>query len=129
TADHPNTVVTDKLRKRVLGIKDNVFKAWQVRYEEQQKVPQWQGDLSQRFMDFVRTQPPTAKFPVGLLEEYRDFVRVEIDKLFEQVNARHLVPIQNPMNPMAPSTGPLRSGDMANVAVGVTHEWKGLVAW
>src|SRR5687767_13030002 len=50
TANHPNDKVTEQLRKKVFGIADNVYDAWVLRYQEQLKVPQWQGNLSEDFL-------------------------------------------------------------------------------
>jgi hypothetical protein len=121
----------------VFGIGNNVYEAWRIRYDEQKKVPQWQGDLSKEFLGWINTHP-TEDIPHRYRGEYTNFIRTEIDKLFVEVNARDLVPIENPtvVVPTAPAGRPpvgvrpnpqMRGNEQA--MIGVTHEWKGLVAW
>src|SRR5688572_4176940 len=52
-ADHPNDVMTGKQRDASIKVANNVFEAWQRRYDEQQKVPQWQGNLQKSFLEFI----------------------------------------------------------------------------
>lgn len=136
TPDHPNDKVTEELRKKVLGIADNVYGAWQLRYNEQQKVPQWAGDLSKPFLDFVNSpsRAPDAAIPARFREEYMNFIRKEIDSLFTQVNARDLVEIAGSTVVAGPGVtrqqpGRPQPGGTGAANLGVTHEWKGIVAW
>lgn len=135
TPDHPNDKVTEQLRQKVFGIGNNVFEAWELRFEEQKKVPQWQGNLTKPFLDWITKNPPDAEIKANWREDYRYFIRDEIDKLFKQVKARDLVEIANPTNvpPAAANRPPVRAGfnqpGNQQALIGVTHEWQGLVAW
>src|SRR5688572_28848397 len=72
TTNHPNDTVTEKLRQRVFGIGNNVHEAWKIRYEEQLKVPQWQGDLSEDFLLWIMKNEYDTPIPTRFREEYQN---------------------------------------------------------
>ncbi len=136
TADHPNEKTTTQMKGIKGVIEENVFIAWKLRFDEQLKVPQWQGDLSPEFLQFIRSAEarPTA-FRVASWKSIRNFIEAEIETLFTQVNSRNLEPIEDPTNPASVAfvkrfkEAKGRGVAPNNNEIGINWEWKGLVAW
>lgn len=88
--NYPNAKVIEAIKQSNGKLRVEVFKAWQVLYDQQKASNPWPDVLGPEFLAFVndRSRPATAEIPLELRETYQTFIPRYFPKLFSLVNIR-----------------------------------------
>lgn len=89
--NHPNQQKIDNWKVLCERQRLKVLESWETLYQKQQKENPWPSVLSREFLDRIREIGPTGEIPTRYREQYRNFIKNELPKLFELVNYRHYV--------------------------------------
>jgi hypothetical protein len=91
-AQHPNERVIQATQVKHEQLKTNVLNAWKILYQQQEDKNPWPDVLGQDFLNFIKSQPPTAEIPEHLRETYQNFIIQRFPKLLELIDVRRLKP-------------------------------------
>ncbi len=89
--NHPNDAVIGALEEKTAQLSEEVFRAWQILYQDQKAKNQLSPRLSQRFRDYWEATGPEDALPRDLREHYQIFIVDHIPKLFDMIGVRRQV--------------------------------------
>ena len=128
---HPNQKVIDEINKRDGQLKQNVFKAWENLYREQEANNRFPTeDLGEDFERQFKTLRPQEELARRYRERYQNFIKERLPKLKKMIDALH------PIEPEPGAAGqPNLGGEMGmmpgggRMPGGAVTEWAGVVEW
>lgn len=132
-ANHPNESFAKGVQVEHDKLKVMTLEAWNKLYNRQKEKLIWPDVISPRFTRIVPKLGLDEEIPADLREQYMNFIRDEIPKLYEVIDVRRLETIRR-----EPRRGQPKANERAPAAMGIGNqggmnreekEWFGKVAW
>jgi hypothetical protein len=107
--NHPNEAAFAGMDAFIEGLKQEVGGAWRFQYEQQKNLLVWPEELGPEFMAAVKPMNPIerVKFPTPTAEElaprlrerYRDYIKEDLPKLAQIIDANWLIQVETAQDP------------------------------
>ena len=131
--NHPNEKVIAKIEDTTNDLKKDVYEAWEILYEEQDRHNPLPNVLTDGFKDVFRGLDPEDDIPREYREEYQSFIQYHIPRLFGEEGVNVLRPKEIESEGGERAGRPLRLGEMERGGFGERAggdiEMVGVVDW
>ncbi len=131
--NHPNEKVITKIEDTTNDLKKDVYEAWEILYEEQDRHNPLPNVLTDGFKDVFRGLDPEDDIPREYREEYQSFIQYHIPRLFGEEGVNVLRPKEIESEGGERAGRPLRLGEMERGGFGERAggdiEMVGVIDW
>jgi hypothetical protein len=115
----PNDAVISKKVEQEAALKQKVFRAWEVLYDQQRKVNTAPSEVGEEFKKKFDKLKPNEELDIKSREVYQNFIKLHLPTLLSLVDARR---------PAPPTTEPT-TATSPDMAPGSEEQFTGVVEW